>query len=230
MTKLFVPEAHGTCPHCGKEAVLIRAQFFDHEQLAAVNQRDAFRIDRDQPTVFAFSRCPACNRSIAQVVDSLGATFVVPRIPFRRPLGNAVPAALVSDYREALLVLPVSPKASAALSRRCLQSLLVLQGTTKRDLVDQIDELRPTLPSYVADYVDHVRELGNISAHAKQSKATGEIVDVEPGEAEWMLELLEELFDHYYTKPAESAAKQSALKAKFADISKLRPAQNPSAP
>ena len=41
----------------------------------------------------------------------------------------------------------------------------------------------------------------------------GEIIEVEPGEAEWNLDVLEELFDHYYVKSAVSAARRAALNA-----------------
>ncbi len=39
--------------------------------------------------------------------------------------------------------------------------------------------------------IDAVRVIGNFAAHPIKSKSTGEIVDVEPGEAEWNLNTLE---------------------------------------
>jgi hypothetical protein len=38
---------------------------------------------------------------------------------------------------------------------------------------------------------------------------------VEPGEAEWCLEILEEMFDHYYVKPEQAKARKAALDAKL---------------
>lgn len=140
----------------------------------------------------------------------------------RRPIHDSVPAELLADFQEAVLTLPESPKSSATLSRRCLQTLLVFQGAKERDLADQLETIHPSLPSYVQSYVDNVRKLGNLAAHAKQSIATGAIVDVQPVEAEWMLELLEELFDHYYAKPAEAQARQAPLNAQFADAQRLK--------
>jgi hypothetical protein len=49
---------------------------------------------------------------------------------------------------------------------------------------------------------------------------TGEIIDVEPGEAEWLLNVLEGLFDHYFVQPAILAAKKDALNKKLADAGK----------
>ena len=46
----------------------------------------------------------------------------------------AVPESLKNDYVEAVLVLEISAKASAALSRRVFQSILGEQGYANRDL------------------------------------------------------------------------------------------------
>lgn len=66
----------------------------------------------------------------------------------------------------------------------------------KRDLADQIDEVLPRLPTSIGHNVDAIRQIGNFAAHALKSTSTGTIVDVEDGEAEWSLDVLEELFDH----------------------------------
>jgi hypothetical protein len=44
---------------------------------------------------------------------------------------------------------------------------------------------------------------------------TGEIVEVEPQEAEWLLSLLEQLFDFYFVQPARAQARRDALNAKL---------------
>ncbi|MGH9708109.1 MAG: DUF4145 domain-containing protein [Candidatus Acidiferrales bacterium] len=80
---------------------------------------------------------------------------------------------------------PLSGKASAALSRRCLQSLLrEVAGTKSKDLSDQIEDVLDTLPAFLREQIDAVRIIGNFAAHPQKSKTTGEIIDVEPGEAE----------------------------------------------
>lgn len=86
---------------------------------------------------------------------------------------------------EACLVLPDSPKASAAISRRCLQAVLRdAAGVKPADLSREIDEAMPHLPPYLADAIDAVRNVGNFAAHPVKSRSTGEVVDVEEGEAE----------------------------------------------
>jgi hypothetical protein len=72
----------------------------------------------------------------------------------------------------------------------------------------------------LAEGIDAVRNIGNFAAHPIKSTNTGEIVDVEPGEAEWLLDLLEGLFDFYFILPAELQRKKEALNKKLADVGK----------
>jgi len=141
-----------------------------------------------------------------------------------RPIPPEVEAdapRLASDFREAVAVLSRSKQASAALSRRCLQSVLLTKGgVTEKDLAKQIDQVLPSLPSSLAANVDAIRQVGNFAAHPLKAKNSGEIIDVEEGEAEWLLDVLEELFDFYYVAPVQAAAKRAALNAKLAALGK----------
>jgi hypothetical protein len=64
-----------------------------------------------------------------------------PRSTQRKPIPPDLPDAIREDYEEACMVLSDSNKASAALSRRCLQAILQSQRYTQRDLAQQIDAL-----------------------------------------------------------------------------------------
>jgi hypothetical protein len=103
-----------------------------------------------------------------------------------------VPEKFAEDYREACLVFSDSPKASAALSRRCLQNLLREAAKVKPgNLADEIQQVLDSgkLPSWIAESIDAVRNSGNFAAHPLKSSATGEVLPVEPGEAEWNLDV-----------------------------------------
>src|SRR5690606_770174 len=103
-------------------------------------------------------------------------------------------------------------------SRRCLQNLLRdAAGVKHADLSREIDEVlgRGDMPTHIADTIDSIRNVGNYAAHPNKTQHTGEVVEVEPGEAEWCLEVLEELFDHYYVKPSRIAARRAALDRKL---------------
>ncbi len=62
--------------------------------------------------------------------------------------------------------------------------------------------------------------IGAFAAHPIKSKASGEIIDVEPGEAEWNLDVLESLFDFYFTQPALLKKKREALNTKLKEAGK----------
>jgi hypothetical protein len=107
-----------------------------------------------------------------------------------------MPEAYANDYREACLVLRTSAKASAALSRRVLQGLLRdALGVAPSNLNSEIDEVikRDLAPVELAKDLHAVRKLGNWAAHPEKDKATGKITDVEPGEAEAILSVIEAL-------------------------------------
>jgi hypothetical protein len=172
--------------------------------------------------------CPNCHDHIISISkyseseDQYGMIEVSNELIWPKRINSAnlhasIPTQIAEDYVEAVNTLQISPKASAALSRRCLQTVLNEQGFNQRNLSDQIDAAKKTIPSYVSKNLDAVREIGNFSAHPIKSQTTGEIVDVEPEEVEWNLSALKTLFQFYYIQPAEDAAKREALNKKLTD-------------
>ena len=146
-----------------------------------------------------------------------------PRAASLRPVPAQVPDPYKQDFVEACAVLPLSAKASAALSRRNMQAILRDEvGTKSKDLHDQIEEVIATgkLPSHISEGLHAVRNIGNFAAHPTKSKSTGEIVDVEPGEAEWNLDVLEFLFDFYFVQPVLAAKRKAAINKKLQDAGK----------
>lgn len=179
--------------------------------------------------VFAVG-CPECGKPVISIGDKLKRWPVYPAYP-RSPL-RPVPEevrvedkSVAGDYEEASLILTLSPKASAALGRRCLQAVLAKKAIVnpKASLNDQIDEALSSktnpLPGYIGKNLDAIRHYGNFSAHPMFTNV-GEIVEVEPGEAEWTLEILDDLFDHYYVKPQQAAKRRDALNKKLEEVGK----------
>lgn len=173
--------------------------------------------------------CPACynlilraDRHDPDVGGKISEVMLYPRGALR-PVAPEVPDSLSSLYREATLTLGDSPRASAALSRRCVQELLVDHaGATGGELYAQIEWALQNagLPSHLQESLHAVRAIGNIAAHTQKSTVTGDVVDVAPGEAEWNLDTLDGLFDFYFVQPARTAARRAALDAKQAEIGK----------
>jgi len=149
--------------------------------------------------------------------------FVRPLTSNRSPVPPEVDKEFATDYNEACLILTFSPKASSALSRRCLQNILREKaGVKKGNLASEIQEVIDSgnLPSHLSESIDAIRNIGNFAAHPMKSTSTGEIVDVEVGEAEWILDVLEALFDYYFVQPALLKAKRDALNKKLSEIGK----------
>lgn len=134
-----------------------------------------------------------------------------------------IPTDFASDYYEALKVLEISPKSSAALSRRCLQKLLEQKAHVRTgNLADQIQQVLDSkqLPSYLSESIDAIRIIGNFAAHPLKSTDSGLVVDVEPGEADWALEVLKDLLDFYIVQPARLQRMKDDLNNKLIEHGK----------
>jgi len=213
------------CLHC-------LVEFHDERKVTHIGQ-DA----DDHWGIFRYD-CPVCKRMNLFLVNgeykhiqSEGWSFtpIFSEIPIRPNGSNRpppppeVPPHISEDYIEACLVLPDSAKASAALSRRCLQNLLRDTAKVKPgNLADEIQEAIDSkqLPSHLVEVIDAIRQIGNFAAHPMKSKNTGEILPVEPQEAEWNLDVLEALFDFFYVQPALIAKKKALLNNKLQEAGK----------
>jgi hypothetical protein len=213
------------CPHC-------QTEFHDEVKTWELG------ADLDAFWFLDTQRCPSCGRYVFQLASKarvksaqlglypgaeIGRYFVRPRVATRPMPPKDVPVEFAQDYIEASLVLSDSPKASAALSRRCLQHILREKAGVKHsDLAKEIDQVIASgqLPSHLAEAIDAIRNIGNFAAHPIKSTASGEILPVEPGEAEWTLDVLDGLFDFYFVQPALLQQKRAALNAKLASANK----------
>jgi hypothetical protein len=205
------------CPHCNNGI---------HKGM----QRNALLQAGGRHWAVESMTCPECNKAIIQLSENANnthgsgtATIIFPRNASTRPLPPEVPDPYRQDFKEANEVLELSAKASAALSRRNLQAVLRDKaGTTKKDLFDQIEEVIASgkLPSHISDDLHAVRNIGNFAAHEIKSKVTGAIVEVEAGEAEWNLDVLESLFDFYFVEPSKAAKRRIDLNKKLKEAGK----------
>ncbi len=203
------------CPHCN-------VSFFENWTWndIIVNPTSVWRTKSDL--------CPTCHKNIIYLanVSKTGKPMEMYMVQPRgasRPLSSEVTERYSKPFHKAVEILPISPEASAAIGRRCLQDLLREEAKVKHaDLADEIQEVIDSnlLPSDLADSIDAIRNIGNFGSHPIKSTNTGEIVDVEVGEAEWTLEVLEDLFDHFLVKPAKRKQKKDALNKKLEDAGK----------
>jgi hypothetical protein len=207
------------CPHC-------LVEFHDVWTEDALRQYHA--DDAGKAWRIASTKCPRCSQ-FTFVMQSCSrpksnadwkwvTEYTVHPLLASRPVPpevRAEDAELAADFEDAARLQTISPKASAALSRRCLQHLIRTKARIRRkDLFKEIEALRQIVPSWLAEDLHYPREIGNAAAHPMHNKHTGEIVDVDPEEAEWSLSVLERLFDYFYVQPAKSKAMKDKLHAK----------------
>jgi hypothetical protein len=110
---------------------------------------------------------------------------------------NYVPQPILDDYNEACLIRDLSPKASATLSRRCLQGIIRdFWKVSKPRLVDEIEAIKDKVDPLTWQAIDAVRHIGNIGAHME--KDINLIIDVDPQEAGLLIGLIEMLIKDWY--------------------------------
>jgi DNA-directed RNA polymerase subunit RPC12/RpoP len=224
------------CPYCGIKFSLDGVNA-DHSfpHFGQIHGGRSPYNEGDKEYTVTSHKCPECGKQIMWLnelayKDGTSERFVVettllfPKYPIKQ-LPDEVPDSLANEFREAHQTLPVSPKASAALSRRCLQRLIRekenISGKTLFAEVEALLKLKK-LPRYLADDLDAIRVVGNFAAHPIKDTNGGEIVDVEPGEAEWTLKVLEDLLLFYFVEEARSAARRDALNKKLHDSGKSK--------
>jgi len=223
----YEPDSRGTCPHCRHAAT------FDEpptnrmvgQRMERINTALSAHGDKEYVHVYS-SVCPNCLKPIVVMTVREETTNKVldRRLIFPpnvvRAVPPEVPPHIGEDFAEAAAVISLSEKASAALSRRCLQSVLNEKIGKRKDLSTQIDEAIKQLPTRIGENLDCIRQVGNYAAHPEKVESTGTIVDVEPEEANWTLDVLEELFDHYYVMPKKAEERRAKLDKKLKSIGK----------
>jgi len=123
-----------------------------------------------------------------------------------KPLPDYIPKAIRDDYQEACLIMDLSPKASATLSRRCLQGMIRdFFSIQKNTLYLEIKEIEEKVSRAVFDMIDAIRNMGNIGAHME--KDINLIIDIEPDEAHLLIGLIEILIKEWYINRYEREQK-----------------------
>lgn len=129
-----------------------------------------------------------------------------------KPFPEYIPQQLRDDYFEACLIKEKSPKASATLSRRCLQGIIRdYWGVKEKSLFKEIAALEDKVDATTWEAIDSVRKVGNIGAHME--KDVNIIIDVEPEEAELLIWLIETLFEEWYIERHTREMKMKKISA-----------------
>ena len=209
-----------TCPHCNRAVTITyQRQSSDRHTLSIEN------ADGRRSLISRFIVCPnpecrkftltvalhesAAGHSSEQIGKIIERWNLVPASS-AKVFPPYIPEVIIQDYRESCFIRTLSPKASATLSRRCLQGILRdFWGVKPGRLVDEIDQIKDRVDPLTWGAIDALRKLGNIGAHME--KDIDVIVDVDPNEADLLIELVETLFSEWYIAREERKARMSAL-------------------
>ncbi len=193
--------------------------------------------DKKEGIEIFYGECPNCDKLVVGIqngklkvngnfsleIDTIASKKLI--YPKTNDFQNSsnIPKKYLEDYEEAVKVLSASPKASAALTRRLLQNILREEfNISEKSLAKEIEIFtdKTDIPSHITDAVDAVRQIGNIAAHPSKDLSTGEIVPVESGEAEWLIEVIEQLFDFVFIQPKKLEKRKQELNLKLDKLGK----------
>lgn len=189
------------CPFCNSSFPLIDETYTCYESSFANSDTIYWDHTPSNCVHLNFYKCPTCNK-ISLTLNGINNDFkdiFTPIYPnsLAKQFPKYIPKSIRDDYEEAYSIVNLSPKASATLSRRCLQGMIRdFWNIHKKRLIDEINELQSLIPVTQWEAINALRKIGNIGAHMEQDVNT--IVDVDSDEAEKLLKLIELLMDKWY--------------------------------
>jgi hypothetical protein len=211
------------CPHCERAVTISSSRYStDRHTLSipnSIGRRALFSrfIVCPNPDCERFTLTASLHESThvpssgEKLIKTLESWDLVPSSS-AKTFPSYIPQVILDDYKESCLIRQLSPKASATLSRRCLQGIIRDFWQVKPGrLVDEIDAIKDKVESMTWGAITAVRQLGNIGAHME--KDINVIVDVDPDEAEHLIGLVETLLREWYVAREERRVRMEALMA-----------------
>ncbi len=198
------------CPHCNHDTVIGEANsstnihFYNSKKgnMALVtNVRvcpnpkcDEFSITADLYNANMTSK----TEYTIDLMNNLDSWMLHPK-SIARVQPDYIPLQIRNDYYEACAIVKLSPKASATLSRRCMQGMIrdrwnVFDNYNR--LIEEIRRLQDLIDPLTWAAIDAVRRMGNIGSHMEGD--INKIIDIDKNEAEILIRLIEELFHDWY--------------------------------
>lgn len=210
------------CPFCGAFSPDIYETF---QRTEAKFQFPSGAYDQDWRWIITTFRCPNCQVISYTAVGS-GKNVKGKKVKIY-PESSAIkfpdyiPAAIREDYEEACSICDKSPKAAAALARRCLQGMIHdFWDIHEKNLNAEITKLKDFVPAAQWKAIDAIRSIGNIGAHMEQD--VNLIIDVSPEEAETLLTLIELLISKWYVNRHDEEELYNQVSAISAEKAELR--------
>lgn len=163
-----------TCPFCNRNTTITSNNYTSRDFEFDDNNKDGALVFRTSVITCPNSECreylieAELYKSEYQSKEAVGKILISWQL---RPSSSAkvfpnyVPQPIINDYTEACVIRDLSPKASATLSRRCLQGIIRdYWSISKNRLIDEINELKDKIDPTTWQAIDAVRNIGNIGA------------------------------------------------------------------
>ena len=223
---------HWTCPHCRIVANLQSGDLVNG--LTAIQIRLAPDTDMMGLTYVAV-RCPSstCHKFTLDVSAyyatarmysngerngeltlnkqrpvGIGRVRFEPRVGV--PLSAEVPFSVREDYEEACTIKDLSPKAAATLCRRALQGVVRdFWKVSDRTLHQELKQIEPRCDAELFKALMAIKSIGNIGAHPEVD--INLIIDVEEGEVDALIEVLQILDQEWYVARAARVKRLAAV-------------------
>jgi len=195
------------CPYCNHYTTILDSNFHQGGTALTIENKNGHRyllmqfivcpnIDCNEYTLTAFLYEYKYRAGSWRTGDLLQQWNLIPPSE-AKAMPNYIPIPIINDYQEACLIRDLSPKASATLSRRCLQGIVRdYWGVKKERLVDEIDEIKDKIDPLTWKAIEAVRKIGNIGAHME--KDINLVIEVEPEESKKLIQLIELLISEWY--------------------------------
>ena len=183
------------CPYCGiasEVSTLIRRSFLSMSFTREIN----FHGDSIECQVLrcANANCGQSSLWISYSNDK-GAKHKVRLVPksSAKSFPKYIPEGLREDYEESCLILGDSPKASAALARRCLQGMIHdFWKVKKNNLYKEIEAIKTKVEPSTYKALIGLKDTGNKAVHPDK------ISDISEGDAQRLVHMIEFLFEKWY--------------------------------
>jgi hypothetical protein len=210
-----------SCSYCSHDTTIVEENY--RQQHVDMNINNKYGLRRLN-ILWIVCPNPECQKTTLNVVlntlewrqgawtdhdDRLGKWRLLPKSN-SKVFPSYIPEPIIQDYEEACAVVEASPKASATLSRRCLQGLIRdFWKVSKSRLVDEIEGIKDKVDPLTWSAIDAVRKVGNIGAHME--KDINLIIEVEPQEASLLINLIELLIKEWYIQRHEREVQLNAI-------------------
>lgn len=217
------------CPYCFREFSLhsetIESFIYDPSATPSFDymrgQFEMVLFNEKEPTTFTINgprkttgiklhilRCP--NKSCSNIsifLNSYGKGYpfysgrVIPE-KIITTIPEFVPDSIQKDINEAELIVDLSPKASATLSRRALQGMIrdFYKISDKRTLFDEIEAICDKIDSEEYEALTSLRSIGNIGAHPEKNEDINILLEIDQNEASQLILLVHHFIDSWYVK------------------------------